>query len=99
MKKAVLFLLCSLLLLFVGNLLFGSVSIPPSQVWAIITGGEAEKDSCRFIVLESRLPQAVTARERPSIKTARFIFFIVCYTSTEYHFCAAAQDQPRLHHQ
>lgn len=61
MKKAILFLLCSLLLLFVGNLLFGSVSIPADQVWAILCGGEAEKESWRYIVLESRLPQAVTA--------------------------------------
>jgi iron complex transport system permease protein len=61
MKKAVLFLLCSLLLLFVGNLLFGSVSIPAAEVWTIITGGEAEKESWRFIILESRLPQAITA--------------------------------------
>ena len=61
MKKAILFLLCSLLLLFVGNLLFGSVSIPAAEVWAIITGGEAEKESWRFIILESRLPQAITA--------------------------------------
>ena len=61
MKKAILFLLCSLLLLFVGNLLFGSVSIPAAEVWTIITGGEAEKESWRFIILESRLPQAITA--------------------------------------
>ena len=50
-----------LLVLFACNLLFGSVSIPFAEVWSIITGGEAEKESWRYIVLESRLPQAITA--------------------------------------
>ena len=49
------------LLLFACNLLFGSVSIPLPEVWSIITGGETEKESWRYIVLESRLPQAITA--------------------------------------
>lgn len=49
-------------LLFVGNLLTGSVHIPMSDVWAILTGASAEvKPSWVYIVWESRLPQALTA--------------------------------------
>lgn len=47
--------------LFVMNLVYGSVSIPPGQVFRILTGGEADKASWEFIVIHSRLPQAVTA--------------------------------------
>ena len=61
MSRVLSLLIILLLLLFVGNLLFGSVSIPADQVWAILCGVEAEKESWRYIVLESRLPQAVTA--------------------------------------
>ena len=50
-----------LLVLFACNLLFGSVSIPFMEVWNILTVGDAEKESWRYIVLESRLPQAITA--------------------------------------
>lgn len=43
------------------SLLIGSVSIPASQVVAAVTGGEVERESWRYIILESRLPQTVTA--------------------------------------
>lgn len=43
------------------SLLIGSVSIPASQVVAALTGGEIERESWRYIILESRLPQTVTA--------------------------------------
>lgn len=43
------------------SLLIGSVSIPVSQVVAALTGGEVERESWRYIILESRLPQTVTA--------------------------------------
>lgn len=43
------------------SLLIGSVSIPASQVMAALTGGEVERESWRYIILESRLPQTVTA--------------------------------------
>lgn len=49
------------LMLFVSNLLVGSVSIPPSAVWDILCGASPEKQSWGFIVWESRLPQALTA--------------------------------------
>ena len=47
--------------LFTLNLLLGSVSIPASEVVSILCGNEAAKASWQFIVLESRLPQAITA--------------------------------------
>ena len=43
------------------NLFFGSVSIPSAQVWRVLTCGEAEKSSWTYIILESRLPQMLTA--------------------------------------
>lgn len=50
-----------LLLALAMSLLIGSVSIPTSQVVAALTGGEVERESWRYIILESRLPQTVTA--------------------------------------
>lgn len=52
-----------LVVLFVLNLAMGSVSIPLADVWAVLTGnvmGEAF-DTWRFIIIESRLPQAIMA--------------------------------------
>ena len=49
------------LVLFALNLLLGSVSIPAGDVVSILLGDEAGKASWRFIILESRLPQAITA--------------------------------------
>ena len=54
------FALLSLLLLFVANLSYGSVNIPFGDVLSIITGGESEF-KWSVIVLELRLPQALTA--------------------------------------
>jgi iron complex transport system permease protein len=50
-----------IVVLFALNLLMGSVSIPAAEVVNILTGGEAAKASWQYIVLESRLPQAITA--------------------------------------
>ena len=47
--------------LFVLNLLLGSITIPAEDVLRILMGDEAQKASWRFIVLQSRLPQALTA--------------------------------------
>ena len=49
------------LVLFCLNLLLGSVSIPAGDVVSILLGHEANKASWQFIILESRLPQAITA--------------------------------------
>lgn len=52
----------AIILLFVLSLLTGSIHIPADQVVNILMGGaENVKPSWRYIVLESRLPQAITA--------------------------------------
>lgn len=48
--------------LFMVGLMTGSVSIPCSAVWRVLIGeDEGVSESWRFIILESRLPQLVTA--------------------------------------
>ena len=47
--------------LFAANLLVGAVDIPASDVWGILCGDESAKLSWQYIVMESRLPQTVTA--------------------------------------
>ncbi len=47
--------------LFVLNLIMGSVKIPVEDVVRILLGDETQKASWQFIVLQSRLPQAMTA--------------------------------------
>lgn len=47
--------------LFAMNLVYGSVSIPLGEVLSILAGEGASKPSWEFIVMQSRLPQAVTA--------------------------------------
>lgn len=42
-------------------LLRGSVQIPASEVWAALTGGEVSRNAWRFIVVETRIPAAVTS--------------------------------------
>ena len=56
-----LLLVVTILLLLVINLVYGSVHIHFRQVTAILAGQPCERESWRFIVVESRLPQAVTA--------------------------------------
>lgn len=57
------FLLLGLLTvtLCVANIFMGSVDIPATEVWQIITGSQEVSSPLRFIVLESRLPQSLTA--------------------------------------
>lgn len=57
------FLLLGLLtaVLFICNILFGAVHIDASEILSIIAGRGAEEDPFRFIILESRLPQGITA--------------------------------------
>ena len=48
--------------LFMAGLMTGCVSIPCSAVWRVLIGeDEGVSESWRFIILESRLPQMVTA--------------------------------------
>lgn len=58
LSLALSFCICLLLML---NLLVGSVSIPTHDVLAILTGQDVGKPSWQFIILQSRLPQALTA--------------------------------------
>lgn len=62
-RNVTLIILLSLLvaLLWMANLFIGSVSIPCDEVIKILFGGEGERRSWEYIVLESRLPQATTA--------------------------------------
>lgn len=57
---AVTALLLGIAVLFFLCLLTGSVSIPAADVWAALTGGQV-KPVWQFIVVESRLPQALAA--------------------------------------
>lgn len=50
-----------IIVLFVLNLVMGSVNIPVGDVFSILMGDRSLKPSWQFIVLESRLPQAITA--------------------------------------
>ncbi|MBM6993861.1 MAG: iron ABC transporter permease [Prevotella sp.] len=51
-----------LILLFLGlSLLHGSVEIPLRETCDILMGKSTDKESWRFIIMESRLPQALTA--------------------------------------
>ena len=47
------------IVLFAMNLCFGSVSIPMKEIWAAVFGGEGS--TYRAIVMDYRLPQAITA--------------------------------------
>lgn len=61
MRKTSLLLSATFILLVLLNLLCGSVDIPARQVWSALTGGDVERESWRYIVMESRVPQTVTA--------------------------------------
>ena len=50
-----------IVVLVAANLIFRSVDIPFRAVGRILLGGDAEKESWRFIIWESRVPQCVTA--------------------------------------
>ena len=50
-----------LFLLFAANIFWGSIDIPCSEVLSIITGGGASREVWQVVVLQTRLPQALTA--------------------------------------
>ncbi|UWP49808.1 iron ABC transporter permease [Hoylesella buccalis ATCC 35310] len=58
LSLALSFCICLLLML---NLLVGSVAIPTQDVLTILCGQDVGKPSWQFIILQSRLPQALTA--------------------------------------
>lgn len=59
--RSCILLAVAVVLLFVANLLIGSVEIPFHTVLDILSGRGAEHSAWRYIILESRLPQALTA--------------------------------------
>ena len=60
-KTAVILISVAIALLLLLNLFIGSVKIPFKEVVSILLNGESTKQSWEFIVLHSRLPQAITA--------------------------------------
>lgn len=50
-----------IVLMFMANIVIGSVKIPIEAIVTILSGGDGIRESWKFIVLQSRLPQAVTA--------------------------------------
>ncbi len=56
-----LLLLLAVAVLLVLHLAAGSVSIPPDQVFEVLRGGQPREPSWRLIVLDLRLPRALTA--------------------------------------
>lgn len=64
MNRGVLYcfiLTLAIMLLFVLNLVMGSVSIPLGDTVSILLGNHDVKPSWQFIIMQSRLPQALTA--------------------------------------
>ena len=47
--------------LWIANIFIGSVAIPVEEVWRVLCGQPCERESWRYIIIESRLPQATTA--------------------------------------
>ncbi len=62
-KTTVSFLILGALVivLFAANLTIGSVNISPAKVFRVLTGASDVETTVRFIVLDSRLPAAITA--------------------------------------
>ena len=62
-KRVLAFILSAMLvlLLFAANLFYGSIEIPACEVLSIITGNGSEREVWRVVVLDTRLPQALTA--------------------------------------
>lgn len=54
-------MILGIILIFLLSLFLGSVKIPFAEVFRILTKGEVAKDSWSIIVLQSRLPQSITA--------------------------------------
>lgn len=61
MCNKILLLLILNLILLVANICWGSVHIPLADVWAALTSQAGVSEGVRFIVLQSRLPAALTA--------------------------------------
>ena len=62
-RNTILFLLLAigLLLLFFINISFGSITIPFQEIYTSLTGGYASKSTWEYIIINYRLPKAITA--------------------------------------
>lgn len=60
-KFALVVLMCIAIILFLLELVFGTVNIPLNRVFQILMGNEVEDESWKTIVIESRLPRAITS--------------------------------------
>jgi len=60
-RKVFVILIISLIASFILNISLGSVGIPISEVAKILIGGEPLKESWEFIIINYRLPKAITA--------------------------------------
>ncbi len=60
-KKTYCILTAAFVVLFMGNLAYGSVNIPVEEVFGILFGKTSAKASWNIIILNSRLPQCITA--------------------------------------
>lgn len=54
-------LFLALLLAFLASLALGSVPIPLTEIVAVLSGGESTRSSWSYIILDFRLPKALTA--------------------------------------
>lgn len=61
MKLITISMLVLIAVLFAVSLLFGAVDIPAAEVMFILAGNGSNHSSWQYIVMESRLPQAITA--------------------------------------
>ncbi len=59
-SRIFLLLVIVLAIVFCVNISLGSVGIPLSEILSVLTGGEASKSSWQYIVLDYRLPKALT---------------------------------------
>jgi iron complex transport system permease protein len=57
----ILLLLCAVPVMFLLDLSLGTVPVPLEDTWRVLTGNNASKESWHYIILETRLPQAITA--------------------------------------
>jgi iron complex transport system permease protein len=60
-KLVITLIFLALALMFLVNVSLGSVNIPLGEIMNAILGGESEKETWKYIVLNYRLPKAVTA--------------------------------------
>jgi iron complex transport system permease protein len=52
---------CILIVLFFLNISLGSITIPFKEIYCSLTGGQASKETWQYIIINYRLPKAITA--------------------------------------